>query len=339
MGISRRNIAYSCRCSPTTVVNVIQKAKAAGLSWPLLEEMTDRAIKDIIYPPTRKDDVNKALIDHESIDKEMRRHGVTMMLLWSEYCDQALAAGKEPYMYSAFCEKHRVWANKTKVVMHLEHKPGYEMQVDYVGDTAEIVDTETGEIYKVYIFAACLPFSNKVFAQGAYDTKEASWIASHIAAFNYFGGITTIITPDNLKAGVIKNTLDELILNDQYRTMAEYYGTIVMPARSCKPRDKAAVEGAVNLIEQKTLALFRDRVFFTLAEFNEALQSKVDAINAASFQKREGSRDEVFYCQEKPTLIPLPAQPFEPITRKVVTVNFTYHVTFDGQWYSVPFPT
>ncbi len=129
MGISRRSIAYSCRCSPTTVVNVIQKAKAAGLSWPLPEEMTDRAIKDIIYPPTRKDDVNEALIDHESIDKEMRRPGVTMMLLWSEYCDQALAAGKEPYMYSAFCEKHRVWANKTKAAMRLEHKPGYEMHV------------------------------------------------------------------------------------------------------------------------------------------------------------------------------------------------------------------
>jgi hypothetical protein len=143
--------------------------------------------------------------------------------------------------------------------------------------------------------------------------------------------------PDNLKQGVVKNTVEELVVNEQYRRMAEYYGCAIVPARSRKPRDKGAVEMGVRVIEQRAMAPLRDRLFTSLAQLNEALMDGVLEINARPFQKRDGSRDEVFIRQEKPLLAPLPGKPYEMVTRKTATVNFNYHVAFDGSWYSVPF--
>ena len=129
MGVSIRNIAFSCRCSTATVRAVTGRAKAAGIDWPLPEEMGDRAIREVIYPPKSKADPDKAPIDHDHVDAEMSRPGVTMMLLWSEYCESAVSQGRSPYMYSAFCERHRKWAMSRKTAMRIAHKPAEQMQV------------------------------------------------------------------------------------------------------------------------------------------------------------------------------------------------------------------
>ena len=337
MGISIRNIAFSCGCSTATVVTVVDRAKARGLEWPLPEEMNDAAIRAVIYPREPKSDASKAEIDHERVDREMERPGVTLMVLWSEYCDAALASGKEPYMYSAFCQRRRKWAMANKVAMHIERKPAQEMQVDYVGDAMGVLDLDTGELLKVYVFAACLPYSGELYAEGFYDMKEESWVEAHVHAFSFYGGSVPIIVPDNLKQGVAKNTVEELVINEQYRRMAEHYGCAIVPARPRKPRDKGAIEMGVRVIEQRAMAPLRDRVFTSLAQLNGALMEKVREINARPFQKRDGSRDEVFIRQEKPLLVPLPGKPYEMVTRKTATVNFNYHVAFGGSWYSVPF--
>lgn len=167
--------------------------------------------------------------------------------------------------------------------------------------------------------------------------KEESWVEAHVHAFSFYGGSVPIIVPDNLKQGVAKNTVEELVVNEQYRRMAEHYGCAIVPARPRKPRDKGAIEMGVRVIEQRAMAPLRDRVFTSLAQLNGALMEKVREINARPFQKRDGSRDEVFIRQEKPLLVPLPGKPYEMVTRKTATVNFNYHVAFGGSWYSVPF--
>ena len=164
MGVSVRNTAFSCRCSTATVRAVTTRAKAHCLEWPLPEEMNDAAIRAVIYPAKERSDMSKAEIDHPRIDKEMNRPGMTMLTLWREYCEDALASGMEPYLYSAFCQKHRAWAAANKVSMRIERKPAQEMQVDYVGDTMEVLDADTGEARKVYVFVACLPYSGEMFA-------------------------------------------------------------------------------------------------------------------------------------------------------------------------------
>ena len=337
MGISVRNIAFSCKCSTATARTVVDRAKACGLEWPLPEEMSDAAIRAVIYPKKPKVDASKAGIDRAHVDREMERPGVTMMVLWAEYCEAALASGREPYMYSAFCQKQRDWAMANEAAMHIERKPAQEMQVDYVGNAMGVLDVGTGEILKVHVFAACLPYSGELCAEGFYDMKEESWVEAHVRTFSFFGGSVPIIVPGNLKQGIIKNTVDELVINEQCRRMAEYCGCAIVPARPRRPRDKGAVETGVRVIEQRAMAPLRDRLFTSLAQLNAALLEKVCEINARAFQKREGSRDEVFVRQEKPLLVPLPGKPYEMVGRKTATVNFNCHVAFDGSWYSAPF--
>ena len=337
LGASIRNIAFSCKCSTTTVQVVLDRAKAQGLVWPVPEEMTDEAIRQAIYPKKPKTDRTKAAIDHEYIARELTRPGVTMTVLWQEYCESCSGTDKEPYMYSAFCSKHREWAAANNVVMHIEHRPGQTMQVDWAGMTMQVVDLDTAEIYKVYVFVACLPFSAKLYAEGFYNMKEQAWIEAHVHSFSYFGGVTAVVVPDNCRQAISKHSFDELVINEHYRRMAEYYGCAVVPTRPRKPRDKAAVEMGVRVVEQTAIAPLRNHTFHSLSELNEALLKLVEHINCRPFQKREGSRNEVFIRQEKPALASLPSKPYEIVTRRKATVNFNYHVSFEGMWYSVPF--
>ncbi len=337
MGVSQESVAFSCGCAQSTVSDVIRAARARGLSWPLPEEMDDEAIRSVIYPKRSRKATDKAAIDFEHVARELGRRGMTLSLLWNEYCDSAVSRGEEPYMYSAFCREYRKWAQAHDVRMRIDHRPAETIQVDWVGDTAEVVDPDTGELLRVYVFAGCLPYSNYLFAEGFYRTDEQAWIDAHAHMFSFFGGATPVLVPDNCKTAVSKNTKEALIVNEQYRRMSEHYGCAVVPARVRRPRDKASVEMGVGLIERQAMLALRGRRFMSLGEFNSALADQVAAINSRPFQRREGSRESVFLAQEKPLLIPLPATPYEMTARKEVTVNFNYHVCFDGCWYSVPF--
>ena len=175
-----------------------------------------------------------------------------------------------------------------------------------------------------------------IFAWPYPNMGEESWIDGHIRAFREFGGTTPIVVPDNCKTGVIKNTVEELVVNEQYRLMCEHYGVAVVPARVRRPKDKAAVEMSVGVVERKVIAAMRDRVFIGIAELAAAIDEAVDSINSAPFQKRAGSRREAFLGREKDRLQPLPPTHYEMTVRKTATVQFNYHVSFDKRYYSVP---
>lgn len=336
MGVSQANTAHSCKCATSTVQEVEKRARLANLEWPLPEEMDDIAIRARLYP-TVESRSSKFPIDHERVDAELMRRGVTLTLCWNEYCEGAVAAGGEPYQYSAFCQQHRKWAQARSVTMRIGAKCGERIEVDWAGDPMEYADPDTGEMCRALVFVACLPWSQYIFAKAMPDMGEESWIKAHVDMFSFFGGSTPLLVPDNCKTGVVKNTLDELVINEQYRRMAEHYGCAVVPARPRKPRDKGSVEAAVGLVERQAMAPLRNRVFLSLEELNSALASKVNAINARPFQKREGSRESEYLGQEKDSLIPLPAHPYRIVVHKSATVQFNYHIAFEGMYYSVPF--
>lgn len=336
MGVSQSNTAHSCGCARSTVQEVEQHAKAVGLSWPLPEEMDDAAIKARLYP-TKRQSASKYPIDFERVEAELMRRGVTLTLCWNEYCEHAVTSGIEPYQYSAFCQRYRAWAESRSVTMRVGAKCAEKIEVDWAGDPARYIDADTGEMHKAWVFIACLPWSQYIFAEAMPDMKEESWIKAHTDMFAYFGGATPLLIPDNTKTGVLKNTVNELILNEQYRRMAEHYGCAVVPARPRKPRDKGSVEMSVGLVERQALAPLRDSVFLSLSELNDALAEKVAAINARPFQKREGSRASEYLRQEKSSLVPLPSRPYRIVVHKSATVQFNYHIAFEGMYYSVPF--
>ena len=166
--------------------------------------------------------------------------------------------------------------------------------------------------------------------------RQESWITGHVNAYRYFGGVTRILTPDNLKTGVVKNSRTETVLNKAYQEMAEHYGTAILPARPRSPKDRAFVEGSVGVVSTWILAALRNRQFLSLAELNQAIREKLEAFNHKPFQKREGSRAACF-AEEKLFLQPLPAAPFELAVWKVATVQYNYHINVERMNYSVPY--
>lgn len=274
--------------------------------------------------------------DYEHIHYEMQKSGVTLSLLWVEYCEQCRANGDIPYQSTQFNKYYSDYVHKTKATMHLDHKIGNTMQVDWAGQTGGIIDSDTGKIIPVYLFVSVLPYSGYAYVEPCLDMKQQAWINAHVHAYQYFGGVTKLLVPDNLKTGVLKNTKDETVINRSYREMAEHYGTAILPARPRTPKDKAAVEGTVGIVSTWILAALRNQQFFSLEELNEAVQDKLYDFNHKPFQKKEGSRAEAFE-EEKPFLLPLPASPLEMASWKIATVQYNYHVSVEKQNYSVPY--
>jgi transposase len=231
---------------------------------------------------------------------------------------------------------YREYAAKTKATMHINRKPGELMEVDWAGQTAYVVDSETGAANDVYIFVAALPYSGYAYAEAFWNRDQEAWIAAHVNAIAFFGGVARILVPDNLKTGVVKHTKSEVVLNRTYQELAEHYGTAIIPARVRTPKDKATVEGAVGIVSTFILAAIRNQKFFTLRELNEAIKERLHTLNHKPFQKKNGSRA-LLFAEERKSLLPLPKSAFELATWKTATVSFNYHIEAEGRFYSVPY--
>ena len=335
LGLNNTQIAASCNCSRTTVIRVLQQASAQGMTHGTVELLSDKDLEARINPSVAPK-VSFEMPDYDYVNKEMQRSGVTLNLLWLEYCDQCRSAGKTPYQLTQFKKYYRDYLAKTNATMHLNHKPGEVMQVDWAGDTASVIDTDTGEVIPAYVFVATLPYSGYSYVETFFSMNQEAWTTAHVNAYRYFGGVTRIIQCDNLKTGVQKHGRDEVILNKAYQELAEHYGTAILPARIRSPKDKAAVEGTVGIISTFILAALRNRQFLSLLELNAAIGERLEAFNHKPFQKREGSRASSF-AEEKAFLRPLPPRPFELATWKMATVGPNYHVAVERMNYSVPF--
>jgi transposase len=297
--------------------------------------MTDDELHKMLTGSAQKPNVYEEP-DYERVHREMSRSGVTLSLLWNEYSSQCRQSGAIPYMYSAFCDRYRDYSMKTKATMHIDRRPGEQMEVDWAGKTMSLTDNVTGEAIPTYIFVSVLPYSGYAYVEAFLNRKQESWITAHVNAYRFFGGSTRILVPDNLKTGVIRTEDRMPILNESYREMAEHYNTAILPARVRKPKDKAAVEGTVGVITTWVIAALRNWKFFTIYEMNAAIRDRLDELNRKPFQKRPGSRMSVFLEEEAPLLIPLPERPFELAEWKLCTVGFNYHITVDKINYSVP---
>jgi transposase len=335
LGINNKQISESMGIARQTVITTLQTAFAQGLDWQSAEPLSDKELSDKLFPQGDGKPIFK-MPDYEYIHREMAKSGMTQQLLWFEYCDECRAAGETPYQLTQFKAHYREYVVKTKATMHINRKPGETLEVDWAGQTARLIDADTGEILDAYVFAASLPYSGYSYAEAFMTHSQESWIAAHVNAYSFFGGVTRILVPDNLKTGVIKNTRNEIILNKTYQEMAEHYGTAIIPARVRSPKDKATVEGSVGNISAFILAAIRNQQFFTLKELNSVIRERLQAYNRKPFQKKEGSRAS-WFTEEQPYLLPLPLNPFELAVWKVATVAFNYHIAADEQYYSVPY--
>ena len=337
LGFSNRNIALSVPCSRNTVAKVLKRAQELEISWPLEDNQTDEVIEGLFYPK-QSDRSQKRMPDYDYIHKELLRNGVSKKLLWTEYMEDCRANSDEPLMYSQFCYHIQQDEQKRRASMHINRKPGEQVEVDWAGDPATIIDPDTGEILKAYIFVGVMTYSQYAYVEAFLDMKQKSWIAAHVHMYEFFGGVARILVPDNCKTAVVHNGgWKDQQINETYQEMAEHYGTAIIPARVRTPKDKPNAEGTVGNISTWITAALRKEQFFSLAELNRAIREKLEQFNQRLFQKKEGSRLDLFLEDEKPLLSPLPATRFELSDWKTATVQFNYHISVDGMLYSVPY--
>ena len=335
LGINNSQIAAALGCSRTTVIAVLKKAGEKGLTHPKAEKMSNRELGDVLFPSEKGKSVYK-MPDYDYIHREMAKSGMTMQLLWFEYCEACTDSGEIPYQLTQFKKYYRDYIIQTKATMHINRRPGELLEVDWAGQTASITNTDTGDTIPAYIFVATLPYSGYSYVEAFITQKEEAWITAHVNAYLFFGGTTRILVPDNLKTGVDKVTRTETILNRVYQEMAQHYDTAVIPARVKTPKDKANVEGSVGIISNWILAAIRNQQFLSLHELNLVIRQRLHNFNQKPFQKKDGSRATLF-AEERIFLQPLPEKHYEFAIWKIATVQYNYHISVDNQNYSVPF--
>jgi len=276
--------------------------------------------------------------DWQDVHKEMARPDVTRKLLWEEYWIEGNEASEKFMTYPTFSRKYKEWLKSRRISMRQIHKPGEKMFVDFCGRTVPVFQNENQKIISAQVFVAVLGGSGYTFAYAVESQKIRDWIECNVKALEFFGGVPSQIIPDNLKSAVIKNTFEAIELNRSYSEMADYYGVIINPARSRKPKDKPLAEVGVQIVQRWLLSALRNHKFFSIEDLNKEIQSRLITLNNKITKTYPESRAVRFLDTEKPFLRELPDIPFERSEwRYSVRVPSDYHVQYDNAFYSVPY--
>jgi len=333
-GLSERRIALAIGLSRSTIKAYLKRADANGIAWPIAPEIDDTALERHLFLPIEMaQDAARPLPDWKEVQKELKRRGVTLQLLWEEYRTEH---GDGGYCYSHFCELHREWLKTVSPTMRQTHAAGEKLFVDWAGDTVPVFDAVMGEERRAHIFVAVLGASNYIYAEARWSQALPDWIGAHVNAFTAIGGVAGAVVCDNLKAGVTATCRYEPGITLTYQDLATHYGTAILPTRPRKPRDKAKVEVGVLIVERYVLARLRKRRFFSLVELNVAIREIVADLNARIMRKVGVSRIELLETIERPALKELPTEPYQYAVWKKCRVAPDYHVEVDGHYYSVP---
>ena len=264
---------------------------------------------------------------------EKKRKGVTLKLLWEEY-RQSHEVG---YSYTQFTVRYKHWLGTQNLSMRQIHKAGEKLFVDYAGQTVMVEDPEEG-CFKAQIFVASLGASHHTYVEASKTQGQADWLMAHVRAFEFYGGVPEMVVPDNLRSAVTKPCRYEPELNRAYQELAQHYDTVICPARVRKPKDKAVVESAVQVVERWLLARIRNTRFHSLGELNQTLCQLLKIYNETPFQKRPGSRRSEFEQIDRPALRPLPHSRYVYAEWKTAKAHIDYHVEVDRRYYSIPHP-
>lgn len=330
-GASDRLIAQSLGIGRTTVGEYLRRAAVVGMTWPV--ELDDAELERLLFTPAGfYEGPTRPQPDWSRMHAELRRRGVTLLLLWEEY----RAEHADGYGYSRFCDLYGEWRKGVTATMRQTHVAGEKLFVDFAGDTVPVIDGLTGEVRAAHVFVAVLGASNYTFAEARWSEGLADWIGAHVDALAFLGGVPKLIVCDNLKAGVTAACRYEPGINRTYQDMATHYGTSILPARVRRPRDKAKVENGVLIVERFILARLRNRQFFSLEELNQAIRELLDELNARLMRKLGASRQAFFEALDLPALKALPDEPYQYAEWKKCRVAPDYHVDLHGHLYSVP---
>ena len=337
-GKSKLFISNYLSLSRNTVKKYIALFDALGLNLEDLEKKADADLEDLFSQSTLES-ANPKLEKLQSyfpkMERDLKKVGVTVQHLWEEYYKE----NPDGLKSSQFRYHFRNWSNRVNPVMHMNHKAGDKMYVDYAGKILSVIDQDTGEIREVQFFVAILGASQYTYAEASLSQQKEDFVASVENAVRFFGGTPGAIVPDNLKSAVIKSSRFEPTINETLADFAEHYQTTILPARAYKPRDKSLVEGAVRILYRRIYVHLREQKFFSLDQLNEQIWNLLEIHNKKKLTARPYSRLELFTEDEKKELNPLPQERFEIKYQSFATVMQNGHVSLssDKNFYSVPY--
>jgi len=339
-GESKLAITRLTHVSRNTLKKYIHDYELLGLTNDDLESLTDANLDELFGQFKSCKTQLPAIATHlmglfPEIDKQLKRKGVTLQLLWQDYKSKY----PEGYSASQFNHYYQVWKQQVNPVMHIEHKAGDKLFVDYAGEKLHLVDTSSGEIIPVEVFVAILGCSQLTYVEASYSQQKEDLITSCERALHFIGGVPAAIVTDNLKSAVTKSSKYEPTLNERFVDFASHYNITVLPTRAYKPKDKALVEGAVKIIYTRIYAKLSSKYYNSLEELNKEIRVHLDVHNNTLLQGRNYSRQLQFNEIEAPVLHKLPVLRYEFKEQTYVTVMKNGHICLgiDKHYYSVPY--
>lgn len=338
MGRSYTDIVESLGCSRRDVSAAKKVITSHRITLGRVSAMTDAEVRTL-FPDGRtrvRDEYEQPDFGRVLQSMKSNQH-FTLQQAWSRYVGRP--GGGKKYGYSQYCHLFSEYLRTNDLVATMQHVPGRAMQVDWAGDTVDLVDPVTGEVTKAFLFVAVLPYSGVVFCRAYLNQKSEAWLDAHARAFTFFGGVTKMIIPDNPTTSTHQRRRGdrERVINARYQQLAEHYGCAIVPARPRRPRDKASVENAVNVINKRVIGYLAEDMWTNLSEVNEAIDERVHEINRLLRRANDTTRWELFESEEVAELAPLPTDRFEDVVWKELKVGRNYHLTCESQHYSVPY--
>lgn len=335
-GLSERQISGAINVSRPIVSKCLKAFKPTGLEYHQIKELGDTTLEELLFGTRKSSTKAEELITRfPEYVKELKKKGVTLQLLWEEYIEEV----PDGLRSTQFNHHFRKWCSDEEISMHIDHRAGDKMFIDYTGHKLQIVDRKTRLKRPVEVYVAILPASQLTYVEASLSQKQDDFVRSTERAIRYFGGVPAALCPDNLKSGVIKADIYEPVINKQFADFADHYRTVVVPARASKPKDKAHVENAVKISYRRIFAPLRNCEFYSLEELNEAVKTRLEIHNNKKLSKMEVSRRELFNEIEKDTLRTLPREqyPIKYFQDAKVAINYHVELRADKHYYSVPF--
>lgn len=336
-GQSKNFISNYLQLSRNTVKKYINLYKVLNLEIKTIHKKSNEELEKLFSrgEPELSPKLQAVYDIFPYMEKELKRTGVTKQIIWEEY----IAKHPDGLRSSQFMDRFNIWSKKVNPVMHMNHKSGDKMYIDYAGKTLQVVHKETGEIKDVQFFVAILGASGYTYAEASMSQQKEDFINSVENALHFYGGVPAAIVPDNLKSAVTKSSKYEPIINETFLDFSDHYGTVILPARAYKPQDKSLAEGAVKILYTRIYSTLRNQIFHSLSDLNNAIWTELDKHNEKVLQGRKTSRIELFKETDQPELKALPPNLYEIKHQSFATVLPNAHVLLskDKHYYSVPY--
>jgi transposase len=339
-GYGKKTISAQTGIARNTVKKYLLRFVSLKITLDYIHKLNDHELEQL-FADKDKEEVAvseryatlQALLPY--MEKQLKRKGITRLSLWEQYRQQHPAG----YSRSQFGHHLQEYLGRSQPVMHMEHKAGDKLFIDFAGDKLQVTDAQTGEVRDVEVFVAILGCSQLTYVEAVQSQKKEDLIKVCEHTLQYIGGTTAAIVPDNLKSAVTRSNRYEPKINEAFASFAEHYNVVILPARAYRPKDKALVEGAVKLIYRSIYPKVTEQVYTSVADLNTAIWSALEEHNNAAFKGRDYSRRQQFEELERAALCALPAYRYEIKQQAVVTVMKNGHICLraDKHYYSVPY--